>query len=276
LFDRISFCFVLNDEILHTLWGEGENVKSIVPYKKEISFGSKIAEITSMSLEHEIDLTPEEVHGNFIISGDYKSHEVSVNREPFLYKLPFSIEITDHVDLDTFQFEITDFSYDVLNDDTVEVDIEFAISAEELVEEEVMEVPVVSVEDVIKEEREEEVEEPDLSRLIETPEEEGILTQILMTEDVEEPEQERVETKTMMTETKVVKEDMKESEETIIQNVNPMDDSYATYHIHIVNSGETVETICTMYHSNLGLLSEYNDMSQVAVGDKIIIPKEDE
>ncbi len=276
MFDRISFCFVLNDEILHTLWGEGENVKSIVPYKKEISFGSKIAEITSMSLEHEIDLTPEEVHGNFIISGDYKSHEVSVNREPFLYKLPFSIEITDHVDLDTFQFEITDFSYDVLNDDTVEVDIEFAISAEELVEEEVMEVPVVSVEDVIKEEREEEVEEPDLSRLIETPEEEGILTQILMTEDVEEPEQERVETKTMMTETKVVKEDMKESEETIIQNVNPMDDSYATYHIHIVNSGETVETICTMYHSNLGLLSEYNDMSQVAVGDKIIIPKEDE
>ena len=139
-----------------------------------------------------------------------------------------------------------------------------------------MEVPVVSVEDVIKEEREEKVEEPDLSRLIETPEEEGILTQILMTEDVEEPEQERVETKTMMTETKVVKEDMKESEETIIQNVNPMDDSYATYHIHIVNSGETVETICTMYHSNLGLLSEYNDMSQVAVGDKIIIPKEDE
>lgn len=261
---------------MHTLWGEGENVKSIVPYKKEISFGSKIAEITSMSLEHEIDLTPEEVHGNFIISGDYKSHEVSVNREPFLYKLPFSIEITDHVDLDTFQFEITDFSYDVLNDDTVEVDIEFAISAEELVEEEVMEVPVVSVEDVIKEEREEEVEEPDLSRLIETPEEEGILTQILMTEDVEEKEQERVETKTMLTETKVVKEDMKESEETIIQNVNPMDDSYATYHIHIVNSGETVETICTMYHSNLGLLSEYNDMSQVAVGDKIIIPKEDE
>ncbi|MCI8467550.1 MAG: LysM peptidoglycan-binding domain-containing protein [Bacilli bacterium] len=252
-------------------------MKSIVPYKKEISFGSKIAEITSMSLEHEIDLTPEEVHGNFIISGDYKSHEVSVNREPFLYKLPFSMEITDHVDLDTFQFEITDFSYDVLNDDTVEVDIEFAISAEELVEEEVMEVPVVSVEDVIKEEREEEAEEePDLSRLIETPEEEGILTQILMTEDVEEKEQERVETKTMLTETKVVKEDMKESEETIIQNVNPMDDSYATYHIHIVNSGETVETICTMYHSNLGLLSEYNDMSQVAVGDKIIIPKEDE
>ena len=31
---------------------EGENLKSIIPYSKEISFGSKIAEITSMSLEH--------------------------------------------------------------------------------------------------------------------------------------------------------------------------------------------------------------------------------
>ncbi|MCI8575059.1 MAG: LysM peptidoglycan-binding domain-containing protein [Bacilli bacterium] len=250
-------------------------MKSIIPYKKEISFGSKIAEITSMSLEHEINLNPEEVTGNFIISGDYKSHEVSVNREPFFYKLPFSIEITDHVDLDTFQFEITDFSYDILNDDTVEVDIEFAVSAEEL-EEEVDEASVEPAEESEKtEEREqpEMVEEEDLTRLIETPEEEVMIKQML---DNEEKEEERVNIEPMITETKVIKEDMKESEETIIQNVNPMDDSYATYHIHIVNSGETVETICTMYHSNLGLLSEYNDMSQVAVGDKIIIPREDE
>ena len=255
-------------------------MKSIIPYKKEISFGSKIAEITSMSLEHEMDLNPEEVHGNFIISGDYKSHEVSVNREPFLYKLPFSIEITDHVDLDTFQFEITDFSYDILNDDTVEVDIEFAISAEEIVEDEKDE-ELLQPEEVIDEEEkreDEEVtkEEPDLTRLIETPEEENMISQLLVQEEQKEKEEERIEANQMVTEMKTVKEDMKESEETIIQNVNPMDDSYATYHIHIVNSGETVETICTMYHSNLGLLSEYNDMSQVNIGDKIIIPKEDE
>lgn len=250
---------------------KGEKVKSIIPYKKEISFGSKIAEITSMSLEHEIDLNPDEVHGNFIISGDYKSHEVSINREPFLYKLPFSIELTDRIDLDSFQFEITDFSYDIVNDDTIEVDISFSIEAEEIPEEE-EECVEESVDSDIQEHNELETD-----RFIETPEEEIELAQILeFDETKEEPRQEAIQGETMITKAETVKEDMKESEETIIKNVNPMDDSYATYHIHIVKQGETVETICTMYHSNLNLLSDYNDMSEITVGDKIIIPKEDE
>lgn len=250
---------------------KGEKVKSIIPYKKEISFGSKIAEITSMSLEHEIDLNPDEVHGNFIISGDYKSHEVSINREPFLYKLPFSIELTDRIDLDSFQFEITDFSYDIVNDDTIEVDISFSIEAEEIPEEE-EECVEESVDSDIQEHNELETD-----RLIETPEEEIELAQILeFDETKEEPRQEAIQGETMITKAETVKEDMKESEETIIKNVNPMDDSYATYHIHIVKQGETVETICTMYHSNLNLLSDYNDMNEITVGDKIIIPKEDE
>lgn len=250
---------------------KGEKVKSIIPYKKEISFGSKIAEITSMSLEHEIDLNPDEVHGNFIISGDYKSHEVSVNREPFLYKLPFSIELTDRIDLDSFQFEITDFSYDIVNDDTIEVDISFSIEAEEISEEE-EECVEESVDPDIQENNELETD-----RFIETPEEEIELAQILeLDESKEEPRQETMQGESMITKAETVKENMKESEETIIQNVNPMDESYATYHIHIVKQGETVETICTMYHSNLNLLSDYNDMSEITVGDKIIIPKEDE
>ena len=250
---------------------KGEKVKSIIPYKKEISFGSKIAEITSMSLEHEIDLNPDEVHGNFIISGDYKSHEVSVNREPFLYKLPFSIELTDRIDLDSFQFEITDFSYDIVNDDTIEVDISFSIEAEETEEEE-EECVEESVDPDIQENNESETD-----RFIETPEEEIELAQILeLDETKEEPRQETLQGESMITKAETVKENMKESEETIIQNVNPMDDSYATYHIHIVKQGETVETICTMYHSNLNLLSDYNDMNEITVGDKIIIPKEDE
>ena len=163
---------------------KGENVTSIIPYKKEICFGSKIAEITSMSLEHEIDIHPDEVHGNFIISGEYKSHEVSVNREPFLYKLPFSIELTDRIDLDSLQFDITDFSYDVLNDDTIEVDISFSIEAEELPEEESVEFTDVIDNSVLEEDTLVKEEE---NRVIETPEEEIVLTQLL--EETEEPKE---------------------------------------------------------------------------------------
>ena len=45
-----------------------------------------------------------------IISGDYKAHELSVNKDEFSYTLPFSIELSENLDLDTIDFSITDFS----------------------------------------------------------------------------------------------------------------------------------------------------------------------
>ncbi len=274
-------------------------MKSIIPYTRSISFGSKIAEITSMSLEHELTVKPEEIGGNFIISGDYRTHEVSVNREPFLYKLPFTIELTEGIDLDSLEFEIVDFSYDILNDDTIEVSISFRLEAEEL---ETLEEVVVSddenetersvfepvqdeVEDVsllVDQQVKEEIDEKNAEIQIE-----DFIKESEPMNELEGGEDKREET--MIEEQKKVevvdqniisknemKEDMKESEEVVIQNVNPMDDSFATYHIHIVKNGESVETICTMYQSNMNLLHEYNDFSEIQVGDKLIIPKEDE
>ena len=55
----------------------------IIPFTKDIKFKTNIAEILSISLEHDFTANPEEVLGNFIISGDYKTHEVSVNKEHF-------------------------------------------------------------------------------------------------------------------------------------------------------------------------------------------------
>ena len=57
----------------------------IIPFTKDIKFKTNIAEILSISLEHDFTANPEEVLGNFTISGDYKSHEVSVNKEHFEY-----------------------------------------------------------------------------------------------------------------------------------------------------------------------------------------------
>ena len=43
----------------------------IIPYTKEIPFNSKIKEITSISLEHEMNINEGEILGNFIVSGEY-------------------------------------------------------------------------------------------------------------------------------------------------------------------------------------------------------------
>ena len=81
-------------------------MKTKVPFTKDILFKSKIAEITSISLEHELSLEKGDISGVFIISGDYKTHEVCVNKEEFEYKLPFNVEVTENIDLDTLNFEI--------------------------------------------------------------------------------------------------------------------------------------------------------------------------
>ena len=60
-----------------------------IPFTKDIDFEKKVSEITSISLEHETKVEEDTLKGNFIVSGDFKSHEVSVNKEPFSYILPF-------------------------------------------------------------------------------------------------------------------------------------------------------------------------------------------
>lgn len=44
----------------------------------------------------------------------------------------------------------------------------------------------------------------------------------------------------------------------------------------MVSDGESVETICTMYNSNMSILAEYNDLNNIAQGDKLIIPDKNE
>ncbi len=55
---------------------------------------------------------------------------------------------------------------------------------------------------------------------------------------------------------------------TIISN----DNKYYTYKIYIVRQGDTYETICNKYNITLDDLKEYNDLNELNVGDKIIIP----
>ena len=53
----------------------------IIPFTKDIKFNTNISEILSISLEHDYTINDGELLGNFTVSGEYKTHEVSVNRE---------------------------------------------------------------------------------------------------------------------------------------------------------------------------------------------------
>lgn len=228
-------------------------MKSVVPFTKDILFKSKIAEITSISLEHELDVKEDSVTGNFIISGDYKSHEVSVNKEEFLYKLPFSVELTENIDLNTFNFEILDFYYDVIDNDTLRINIEFEVKAEK---------------------KEEKIEEREVKQEeIFTPVEEEIESmevEIPVSNKIEEP----VEIKEQVKKEKPEERVEKEEQETILNNIDVEEDDFMTYNIHIVREMESFESISEKYNVSVDLLKEYNNLESINIGDKIIIPEE--
>ena len=200
-----------------------------------------------------MDVKEDSVTGNFIISGDYKSHEVSVNKEEFLYKLPFSVELTENIDLNTFNFEILDFYYDVIDNDTLRINIEFEVKAEK---------------------KEEKIEEREVKQEeIFTPVEEeieSIEVEIPVSNKIEEP----VEIKEQVKKEKPEERVEKEEQETILNNIDVEEDDFMTYNIHIVREMESFESISEKYNVSVDLLKEYNNLESINIGDKIIIPEE--
>ena len=65
-------------------------------------------------------------------------------------------------------------------------------------------------------------------------------------------------------------------EKTIMDTIKSSDDTFVTYHIHIVKESETLESVCALYNVQPSFISEYNKIDSITIGDKILIPKIDE
>ncbi len=211
-----------------------------IPFTKDIDFEKKVSEITSISLEHDFKVDGLTLNGNFIVSGDFKSHEVSVNKEAFSYVLPFEIDLADDIDTSTLEFMIDDFTYEILDNSILRVNIDFNV--------------IAAKKEILEAEEEPLFQDPNLA-LEEVREDSNIVEPNIVEDNSRE---ENI---------------TKESEDTIINSIKSDKNEYATYHIHMVNDGETIETVCTMYNSNISILGEYNDLSSVSSGDKIIVPE---
>lgn len=214
-------------------------MKNIIPYEKDIKFDTKIAEITSISLEHEESFNDDDLEGNFIVSGDYKVHQISVNKEQFNYKIPFTIELSDNIDKSSVEIDINDFTYDIKDNDTLLVKIDLLFSYEEL---------------KLKEERLDEIKEERL-------------TQEELDKEIDELINNEKEEK---------KEIIEETKEAKIIEETPSENTYVTYHVYIVNKDDTLDTICLKYNVDKDILHEYNEFEELKVGDKILIPIKDE
>ena len=74
------------------------------------------------------------IEGNFIVSGEFRSHEVSINKEAFLYKLPFSVDVTDKIVKESVDLRLPILRMEILGDNLLKVNIEFMVTADEIEE----------------------------------------------------------------------------------------------------------------------------------------------
>lgn len=233
--------------------------------EKELKFTSNVAEVTSISLEENRKVEDRKIKGNFIISGDYRIHEISINKEKFNFKVPFEHKINDDIDLNTVDLEITNFIYDTDND-SLFITINYCLTGER--------------KDILLFDDEENLEEFLKSREVEIIMDEAIGKideAIINHEELEEkdvPEDIQDESKVEIID--IAKENdirnMDTSKQQLLNSVNVNDDTYITYQIHIVKSEDTTESILMKYNITLDELKEYNDFTVLQLGDKLIIP----
>ena len=70
---------------------------------------------------------------------------------------------------------------------------------------------------------------------------------------------------------------MKTQETNILENFINENEEYSTYHIYIIREGDTIDKIMSKYNIKKETLEEYNNIEEIKIGDKIIIPdKKDE
>lgn len=224
-------------------------MKQTIPFKKDITFKTKIGELTAISLDNDLTLKGEDlIVGNFYISGNYKMLEGSIEEESYSYKIPCEIAISSEYDTYDAVIDIDDFYYEIINDEVLRVNITVVISnlerKEKKEEQETNEVEVLTDEDdrmlFIND---------DIANNIKLPLEEEF-------EEIKEIEKPR-----NVSNFDKVKESAKNQ-----------DDTYITYKVYIYKEEDTIESVLEKYSITKEELANYNNLEDIIPGSKIVIP----
>ena len=220
-------------------------MKNIIPFKKDVIFKTNLSEITSISLENTLNLKDDTISGDFIISGDYKVTDKSTSVEPFNLNIPFEIVLDDRFETSKATIDIDDFYYEIVNNNVLSVSIDVLVDH-------LQEKPLIEMEDLVD------------------------VTPVRTVLDLEEEEMEnRVEERCVEEEDTLPKRNVENIEEkinSIFSNGTFNDEVYVTYNVFIIRDGDTLDSIMEKYNVTQDELEKYNDLSNLKLGDKLIIP----
>lgn len=264
-------------------------MKKIVSFKKELAFKTRVSEITSISLEHSvINKSDDIVSGEFLINGDYKMTEGSINREKYNFVLPFDIALNSVYDISSVKVDIDNFDYEIVDSEFLRVSIDLLIEAKE--KEVNMEKEkgldderdvithnddIVSSDNVILDKSNINIENNDNDKIIEN-----------ISNDIEINKNNI----NIGNDMDINKNNINMGNDININNVNNNIDidnnnintnlfndlsleTYKTYYVYIVKEDDTIDKILDKYKITKEDLELYNDIADIKPMDKIIIPQ---
>mgnify|MGYP003190616703 FL=1 len=224
-------------------------MKETIEFKKDCMLKTYVSSISDITLSHDYKILVDTIEGYFDVAGSYKATMSSVEKEDFFYTIPFTIALSSLIDKDSINLSIHDFSYetekDVLHLKMV-LDMEYSKLPEEVNNEETGEKEMEEVNDVI----DDYINEKDL----------------LSPKDFHD--------EVMLDKTSTIKETNNEitddNMKTIFNNVT--EEEYSKFKVYIMREEDTLDSILLKYNVKIDDITDYNDVENIHVGDKIIIP----
>lgn len=232
-------------------------MKKIIPFRKDIIFKTNLSEITSISLEHTLQFQGNNlISGIFTVSGDYKITDTSMSTEPFSYDLPFDINMDEKYNLEHADADINDFYYEIINDNVLSVNIEVVVNN----------IEEILIPEILEEKMGEEIENIEIER--------SSMDEVLK-QEMEDVMAISESTQSVSSEIEGVSRCIEPEDGKIDALLDYMDDAtetYQSYKIYIVREGDTLEAILEKYNITKEELESYNELKEIKIGDKIIVP----
>ena len=249
-------------------------MQKVISFDKTLDFKTMVGEVTSISLDPKLAFSDDStISGELVISGKYKLTAASRLEDDFIFHLPVEIVLTESLDEETRNVTIDDFRYEVQEDDSLSCHIDLLVEGVEKIEvdeEEVTDnrqsedllvdsiVPErVSYEEGVFQERETSHEDK-----VSLKEKESVIDSVV---EVTEEKQS----------VSSVEDDIGSSNQdvgSLFSSFKDSDETFATYSVYIVRQNDTIESIMEKYQVSREDLDNYNDLSNLSIGMKIIIP----
>jgi len=278
-------------------------MKKVIPFEKEIDFKTMVSSITSISLEHTLRAKEDNlISGYFIVEGSYKMTQASQIDEEFSYKIPVDIEIDNKYDTSNIIIDIDDFTYKVLDEEKLLLNITLYIDAlvekEQIKEEELV---ITELEDITDERNVEVLDNLFLETTV--PEKLDVEPEVDLANLETRP---NIEIDVPNNIDQIIEQNLKmnvepETKPNINSNINTNTntntntnsyndttnntgveslfssfkdgtETFKTYSVYIVKETDSIESIQKKYNIDRESLEEYNDLSNISTGSKIIIP----